>query len=105
MATSSKSTPRARGASATRGSTAGARKTPARTSSTPSSARGTAAQKTVKYPVAEEGPGVVTRAWLGLAHVVGGAARAFGPEQLAKEERRDGLPFLFFLLAVTGAVV
>ncbi|WP_066042924.1 FtsK/SpoIIIE family DNA translocase [Herbiconiux solani] len=105
MATSSKSTPRARGASATRGSTAGARKTPARTSSTTSSARGTAAQKTVKYPVAEEGPGVVTRAWLGLAHVVGGAARAFGPEQLAKEERRDGLPFLFFLLAVTGAVV
>jgi S-DNA-T family DNA segregation ATPase FtsK/SpoIIIE len=96
MATSSKSTPRSRASSA-RGTAATTRKTPARTT----------AQKTVKYPVVseEQGPGVVTRAWLGLAHVVGGAARAFGPERLAKDERRDGLPFLFFLLAVFGALV
>lgn len=98
MATSSKSTPRSR-ASSTRG--AG---TATKSRSTGSR---TAAQKTVKYPVVaeNEGPGVLTRAWLGLAHVVGGAARAFGPEKLEKDERRDGLPFLFFLLAVAGAVV
>ncbi|TAJ49011.1 MAG: DNA translocase FtsK [Herbiconiux sp.] len=94
MATSSKSTPRSR-ASTGRSTAATPRKPAART----------AAQKTVKYPVAEEKPGLVVRAWLGLAHLVGGAARAFGPEKLAKEERRDGLPFLFFLLAVTGALV
>jgi S-DNA-T family DNA segregation ATPase FtsK/SpoIIIE len=97
MATSSKSTPRARASSARGTAATSTRKTPARTT----------AQKTVKYPVVseEQGPGVITRAWLGLAHVVGGAARAFGPEKLAKEERRDGLPFLFFLLAVSGALV
>ncbi|SDZ44169.1 FtsK/SpoIIIE family DNA translocase [Herbiconiux ginsengi] len=96
MATSSKSTPRSR-ATPARGSAAKGRATPSRT----------ATQKTVKYPAVteHEGPGVVTRAWLGLAHVVGGAARAFGPEKLEKEERRDGFPFLIFLLAVAGALV
>jgi S-DNA-T family DNA segregation ATPase FtsK/SpoIIIE len=61
----------------------------------------------VKYPVVKEheGPGVITRAWLALAHVVGGAARAFGAEKLEKDERRDGFPFLIFLLAVAGAIV
>lgn len=42
---------------------------------------------------------------MGLAHVTGAAARALGPETLAKEERRDGLPFFIVLLAITGAVV
>ena len=42
---------------------------------------------------------------MGLAHLVGGAARALGPETLQKEERRDGLPFFIILLAVVGAVV
>ncbi|MGA1838326.1 DNA translocase FtsK [Herbiconiux sp. 11R-BC] len=97
MATSSKSTPRSRGASSARGPAASSRKP----------AQRTAAQKTVKYPVVEEpgGTNVFASAWMGLAHLVGGAARAFGPEKLAKEERRDGLPFLIFLLAVAGAVV
>ncbi|MCS5720317.1 DNA translocase FtsK [Herbiconiux sp. CPCC 205763] len=96
MATSSKSTPRSR-ATPARGSAAKGRTTPSRT----------ATQKTVKYPAVteHEGPGVFTRAWMALAHVVGGAARAFGPEKLAKEERRDGFPFLIFLLAVAGALV
>ena len=42
---------------------------------------------------APAGPNLLVRAWMGLAHVAGGAARALGPETLQKEERRDGLPF------------
>jgi S-DNA-T family DNA segregation ATPase FtsK/SpoIIIE len=95
MATSSKSTPRARGTTTARGSAATTRKPSPRTAN----------QKTVKYPVIDDRPGVFAGAWMGLAHLVGGAARAFGSEKLAKQERRDGPPFLIFLLAVAGAVV
>ncbi|KAB1653092.1 DNA translocase FtsK [Pseudoclavibacter chungangensis] len=68
---------------------------------------GSAASRTKKLPqaVTDEGPGIVTRAWLGLAHAVGAAARALGPERVSKEERRDGFPMLLLLLAVLGAVV
>ena len=90
MATSTKSTSRARarGTSATRA---------------PSKQAATQKTKVLPAPAAERG--VISRAWLGLAHLVGGAARAFGPEKLAKEERRDGLPFFIVLLAVAGAIV
>src|SRR5664279_105890 len=54
-------------------------------------------------PVEPEGP--LTKMWLGLAHMVGGALRVFGREELTKDERRDGVPFLFFVLAIIGAVV
>ncbi|QDZ13513.1 FtsK/SpoIIIE family DNA translocase [Humibacter ginsenosidimutans] len=90
MATSTKSTSRARA----RGTS---------TARTPT--RQTATQKTKVLPAPEPKRGILVKAWLGLAHVVGGAARAFGPEKLAKEERRDGLPFFIVLLAVAGAVV
>ena len=45
-----------------------------------------------KAGVAEPKPGILTRAWMGLAHVTGGAFRLLGRETLAKEERRDGVP-------------
>ncbi len=48
---------------------------------------------------------MATRAYLGLAHVAGGAARTFGPETLQREQRRDGVPFLLMLLAVVGGAV
>ncbi|WP_202566853.1 DNA translocase FtsK [Agreia sp. COWG] len=98
MATSTKSTPRARGAAAGRSTAKGAAGKTATA----------ATQKTVRLnPKAQtvERPGLVTRAWLGMAHITGGAFRAFGPEGLDKAERRDGVPFLFVLLAIAGAVI
>ena len=50
-----------------------------------------------------EGP--LTKLWMSLAHIAGGAFRVFGREELTKDERRDGVPFFFFLLAVVGAIV
>ncbi|HOY82541.1 MAG TPA: cell division protein FtsK, partial [Rhodoglobus sp.] len=82
-------------------STSRARATPA--------ARGRGNQPTKRLPrgkqVVVEEPGVFTKAWMGLAHAAGGAFRVLGKETLAKEERRDGVPFLILILAVVGAVV
>ncbi|MRG61634.1 DUF87 domain-containing protein [Agromyces sp. CFH 90414] len=98
MATGTRSNKRASGTSArttsTRQATAATKKLPAAT------ARGSKAK-----PAGAERPNLLVRAWMGLAHVVGAGARALGPETLAKEERRDGLPFFLVLLAVAGAVV
>ncbi|MEO5921206.1 MAG: cell division protein FtsK, partial [Pseudolysinimonas sp.] len=63
-------------------------------------------QPTKKLPKnAPPEQGLLSSAWMGLAHVVGGAARLFGKETLAKDERRDGVPFLLVVLAVIGAIV
>lgn len=56
-------------------------------------------------PAPAQEPGLLTAAWLGLAHAAGGAFRLLGKETLEKDERRDGVPFLILVLAVIGAVV
>ncbi|WP_460776412.1 FtsK/SpoIIIE family DNA translocase [Microbacterium sp. GXF7504] len=58
-----------------------------------------------RYVGDDEKPPFAVRAWLGLAHGVGGLFRAFGPENLEKDQRRDGFPLLLVLLAVAGATV
>ena len=92
MATSTKSTGRARS-------------TPASAGTARKPANKTATAKTVKFPAAEPKPALLVRIWMALAHLAGGAARALGPEKLQKDERRDGLPFFLVLLAISGAVI
>ncbi|QHC56953.1 DNA translocase FtsK [Rathayibacter tanaceti] len=95
MATSTKTTSRGRSSSAPR-------------SGAPRSSRGSgkaaASTNTVAFEAAPR-TNLAVRVWMSLAHLAGGAARALGPERLAKEERRDGVPFLLLLLAISGAVV
>jgi S-DNA-T family DNA segregation ATPase FtsK/SpoIIIE len=66
-------------------------------------------QPTKRLPRAKqvviEDDGPLTKAWLGLAHMAGAAFRVLGRETLARSERRDGIPFFIFVLAVIGAVV
>jgi S-DNA-T family DNA segregation ATPase FtsK/SpoIIIE len=71
-----------------------------------STARAKKPDPTPKRYVGEaEKPPVLARAWMGVAHGVGGLFRAFGPETLEKDQRRDGLPFFLVLLAIAGAGV
>ncbi|WP_295782306.1 DNA translocase FtsK [uncultured Microbacterium sp.] len=58
-----------------------------------------------RYVDEPEKPPVAVRAWMAVAHGVGGMFRAFGPETLEREQRRDGFPFFLVVLAVLGAVV
>ncbi|HET6673567.1 MAG TPA: DNA translocase FtsK 4TM domain-containing protein, partial [Agromyces sp.] len=105
MATSTRSNGRASGTPA-RGSsskTAPTKKLPAANSRGGTAGRGSGAAK--GKSTEPERPPLLARAWMGLAHVTGGTARALGPETLQKEERRDGLPFFIIVLAVVGAVV
>jgi DNA segregation ATPase FtsK/SpoIIIE, S-DNA-T family len=78
---------------------------PARGRATPKKPARSSAPAPKRYVDEPEKPPVIARAWLALAHAAGGVFRAFGPETLEKDQRRDGFPFLLVLLAVAGAVV
>lgn len=82
-------------------------KTPTRSRSTTSRARSTQATKRLPANAAKSATetGLLTSIWMGLAHTVGAAARFFGKETLEKDQRRDGVPFLIFVLAIIGALV
>ncbi|MFN3948620.1 DNA translocase FtsK [Microbacterium sp.] len=58
-----------------------------------------------RYVDEPEKPAAAVRAWMAIAHGVGGMFRAFGPENLERDQRRDGFPFFLVVLAVIGAVV
>jgi len=62
-------------------------------------------QATKRLPAPSEEPGILTAMWMGMAHATGGLFRLLGRETLAKDERRDGVPFLIVLLAIAGAIV
>lgn len=99
-------------ASSTRGTGAPSKGTPSKSapakaastrgSSTPRAPKPAPAPK--RYVGDSDKPPVIVRAWMGLAHMTGGLFRAFGPETLEKDQRRDGFPFLLVLLAIAGAV-
>jgi S-DNA-T family DNA segregation ATPase FtsK/SpoIIIE len=48
--------------------------------------------------------GGIARTYMFFANAVGQGARALSPDKIAREDRRDGLPFFLFLLAIAGAI-
>ncbi|RDI02532.1 S-DNA-T family DNA segregation ATPase FtsK/SpoIIIE [Curtobacterium sp. AG1037] len=96
MAGGTKSTTRSRASSSSRGSgSRGTSRTQATTKKLPQAA---------PTPVFREQNPIVS-AWLGMAHGVGALFRLLGKESLEKDQRRDGFPFLLFVLAIAGGVV
>lgn len=75
----------------------------------PSRRPAAAKQRAAARPQVQTKPGTfaggLASLWLALAHLFGGAARALSKEKIAREDRRDGVPFALFLMGVVGAVL
>lgn len=56
-------------------------------------------------PQVSGGPSPLQTGWLAVASFVGQGFRAFSAQPLAKEDRRDGVPFALLLFAIVGIVV
>lgn len=69
----------------------------------PKSSARSGASRTRKPASEGNAQNLAVRIYMVLAHSVGAAARALSPDQIAKEDRRDGIPFFLFLLGVSGA--
>ena len=85
------------------GGRAPAKGTPRSKAAAPAPKRSAPAPK--RYVDEPEKPSIAVRAWMAVAHGVGGMFRAFGPENLERDQRRDGFPFFLVVLAALGAVV
>ncbi|MEV7766979.1 DNA translocase FtsK [Microbacterium sp. NPDC086615] len=85
------------------GGRAPAKGTPRSKAAAPAAKRSAPAPK--RYVDEPEKPSIVVRAWMAVAHGVGGMFRAFGFENLERDQRRDGFPFFLVVLAALGAVV
>jgi len=85
------------------GGRAPAKGTPRSKAAAPTPKRSAPAPK--RYVDEPEKPSLAVRAWMAVAHGVGGMFRAFGPENLERDQRRDGFPFFLVVLAALGAVV
>ena len=72
------------------------------TSKTPARA---GASRTRRAPSEGNAQNLAIRIYMVFAHAVGAAARALSPDKIAKEDRRDGIPFFLFLLGIAGAVI
>ncbi|WIB78661.1 DNA translocase FtsK [Curtobacterium sp. MCPF17_002] len=96
MAGGTKSTTRSRASSSSRES---GTRAPSRTQATTKKL-----PQVAPTPVFREQNPLVTF-WLAMAHGVGAMFRLLGKETLEKDQRRDGFPFLLFVLAIAGAVV
>ncbi|MGB4713571.1 MAG: DNA translocase FtsK 4TM domain-containing protein, partial [Pontimonas sp.] len=59
----------------------------------------------VVAPQKSGGPSALETGWLAVASFVGAGFRVFSAEPLAKEDRRDGVPFALVLFAIVGIVV
>ncbi|WP_203135718.1 FtsK/SpoIIIE family DNA translocase [Microbacterium sp. JZ31] len=93
-----------RTSAASKGQAASKSRAASKPEAAPSRARKKAEPAAKPYFEETDRPSVVVRAWNGLGHAVGALFRAFGPEGLEKDDRRDGFPLLLVMLAIAGAV-
>ncbi|WP_066522075.1 FtsK/SpoIIIE family DNA translocase [Curtobacterium ammoniigenes] len=96
MAGGTKSTTRGRASTSSR---------PTTRSGSRSGTREAGRTKVLPEPIPSGGPNPLVAFWLAMAHGVGAMFRFLGSEALDRAERRDGFPFLLFLLSIAGAVV